>query len=831
MGFSYSIPEVARMCRGEVSAGNTASTTLSAVVTDSRAHHIPPGAVFFALRGERHDGHNYIPELLRNGIECIVAETDPPLTGLPHATGWITTDDTLKSLQRWATEHRKQFEVPVVAITGSNGKTIVKEWLSQLMAPDKTVCKSPLSYNSQVGVPLSVLQLSHSHQIGLFEAGISQHGEMESLNTIISPTIGVFTGIGASHDENFSSRVEKALEKFNLFKGCRDVVCFTDGEAFSLLQQEAKKQGFAPFTIGPEPWANLRVNLPHIDDRTETATATFRGNTFTITFPYTDYASKRNALLCLATMVLLGYDAEQSARQLTTLEQVAMRMEQVEGINGTVIINDSYNNDLIALHIALENLQHNKAREKKCLILSDIFQSGLSDSELIKQVAELINRYQPGKFIGVGPMMLKLRGSINTQAWFYEETRHFLRYHPFSVFSDEVILLKGARKFRFEQIKDALERQSHNTVLEINLGAIIHNLNYFRSIVPSGTRIMAMVKASSYGSGNFEVANVLQYHQVDYLGVAFADEGVELRKAGIRLPIMVMSPERGSFNTIIEHRLEPELYSFMVLSDFVRALDHHNTGTTAPFPVHIEVNTGMHRLGFDAEGITQLIDQLNSTPAINVKSVFSHLATAGDVSDHSFARQQIDLFNNIREQFLSTLKCTKPPMFHILNSDGIIHFPEACYDMVRPGIGLYGFVADAGARMALRQTGKLRSVVSQLRTIEGGETVGYNRSFTAQSRTTVATVAIGYADGFNRKLGNGNYHVSIHGVAAPVIGNVCMDMIMVDVSHIPHVAEGDEVIIFDENNPPTIMAETLGTIPYEVLTSIPSRVKRVFLSE
>jgi len=819
------------MCGGEVVQLPETDPVITGVLIDSRTHRLGAGRVFFALKGERHDGHNYIPDLVRSGITCIVAQQDPPVKGLPSGTGWVKTQNTLKALQLLAKAHRNKFSAPILAITGSNGKTIVKEWLAQLLAHHLTVCRSPLSYNSQVGVPLSLLQLNNTHQIGLFEAGISQPDEMEHLNQVIAPDTGVFTGIGAAHDENFSSREQKTLEKLKLFKGCRNVVCFTDKETYPLLKKYADNEGITLFTIGPEPWTDLTITLPEVDDTRDRAVATFNSKPFTITFPFVDYASKRNTLTCMATMLLLGYDAEETARKITGLEHIAMRMEQVEGINRSVIINDSYNNDLLALNIALEHLHHNKAREGKCLILSDIFQSGLSDEELVSQIADLINRYHPDKFIGIGPMMAKLKGTVATKAWFYDDTELFLRYHPFSGFGDEVILLKGARKFRFERINDALQRQSHNTVLEINLGAIVHNLHYFRSLVSNQTRIMAMVKASSYGSGNFEVANLLQYHQVDYLGVAFADEGVELRKAGIRLPIMVMSPERGAFNTLIEHRLEPELYSFSMLNDFVKALAHNNPGMSSPFPVHIEVNTGMNRLGFDPIQIPSLIKRLNECNDIVVKSVFSHLATAPDTSAKSFARQQIALFENIRQQFLNNLQFSTTPLFHVLNSDGIVHFPEAAYDMIRPGIGLYGFVSDDNARKALRQTGRLRSVVSQLRTIPAGEHVGYNQSFKAERDTQIATVAIGYADGFNRKLGNGNYYVNVNGAPAPVIGDVCMDMIMVDVTGFQNVHEGDEVVIFDENNPPARMAETLGTIPYEVLTSIPARVKRVFLTE
>jgi Alr-MurF fusion protein len=764
-------------------------------------------------------------------VAAVVAETDPDVFASAEGVGWIKTDDTLLALQQFAAEHRKRFSIPVIAVTGSNGKTIVKEWLAQLLAPEMAVCRSPLSYNSRVGVPLSVLQLSPAHQIAIFEAGISMPGEMEPLNHIINPTVGLFTGIGAAHDENFSGRMEKTKEKLKLFKGCTHLVCFDDSsEVFNETVHFANQHNIRLFTIGTGQSSTLQVPAVDVSAADDRLTLCYGGEVFSIRLPFTDFASRANTLLCTAALLLRGYDTETITRRIPALEPVAMRMEQSEGINRCIIINDSYNNDLVALGIAMEHLHHNKARHGKTLILSDIFQSGLNEAALVQEVSHLLNRYMPDKFIGIGPVMSGLKGLVKGQTWFYENTEHFLRYHPFSVFREEVILLKGARSFRFERIRDALQSKSHDTVLEINLGALVHNLNFFRSLLPKATRIMAMVKASSYGSGNFEIAHVLQYQQVDYLGVAYADEGAELRRAGIRLPIMVMSPEQGAFHTLIESHLEPELYSFSILNDFIRFLEHNFPAMSAPYPVHIEVNTGMNRLGFEPDDLPRLCHMLNQTRSVVVRSVFSHLASAHDPSPDGFARQQTECFSRAGKVFLEAYRHGKP-LLHLLNSDGMIQFPDAVYDMVRPGIGLYGFVSDHNVRKQLQPTHTLKSVILQIREIRTGETVGYNSSFTAKHPTKVATVAIGYADGFNRKLGNGNFSVKIGGRTAKVIGDVCMDMIMVDITGMPGIREGDDVVVFDHQTLVDTMCQILETIPYEILTSISPRVKRVFLSE
>ena len=832
MAFQYTIEEIAGMCDATLKGpSHSTEQFISHIITDSRTNVIPGESIFFALMGERHDGHHFVGELANRGVTCFVVESIPEVID-PSLT-FLIVPDTLIALQIFASRHRSKFNIPVAGITGSNGKTIVKEWLSQLLAPEQRTLRSPLSYNSQIGVPLSVLQLNNSYDIAIFEAGISRPGEMEKLREIIRPEFGIFTGIGPAHDENFTSREQKIQEKLKLFINCKQLVmlCEKGGENLrKTVNDFTEKHNIRLFTIGKDIDCSIVITELFTGEQNIRAKLRYETKSFEVIIPFRDEPSVKNALVCIATMLLLGYNPDDISQKVSKLEPVAMRMQQIEGIQGCVIINDSYNNDLLALKMALDHLQNNNSRERKCLILSDIFQSGLDAPAMLRQLADLINSYRPDKFIGIGKALAGLHGKTKCKTWFYDTTEDFIRYHPMSGFRDEVILLKGARSFQFERIRDVLQRQSHGTVMQINLDALVHNLNYYRSKVTHDTRIMAMVKAASYGGGSFEIASVLQHQKVNYLAVAYTDEGVELRKAGIRMPIMVMNPEPASFDLMIGNFLEPEIYSFSVLTNFTNALQAKLPYNAPPYPVHIEVDTGMHRLGFDTGEISALISLLNTTRSLKVASVFSHLATADDMTDTEFAVRQITLFKMIRQQFLDDLKEGRP-LFHILNSAGIINFPDAQFDMVRPGIGLYGIANDPDVQKNLQNVGTLRSVISQIKRVNKGESVGYNRAFIASANMTIAIVAIGYADGYNRKLGNGVGTVFINEMPAEVIGDVCMDMIMVDITNIPDVNTGNEVVIFDNNLAINEIAEKLNTIPYEVLTSVSSRVKRVYLTE
>ncbi|HRZ41248.1 MAG TPA: bifunctional UDP-N-acetylmuramoyl-tripeptide:D-alanyl-D-alanine ligase/alanine racemase [Bacteroidales bacterium] len=830
MPFRYTISQIAEGCGGSVIRCPFPEALVYRVITDSRTVIIPEGCIFFALTGERHDGHNYIKPLADRGVKVFVVSDPDRIENLPAGCCFIRVGNTLDALQRFAAFHRQQFSLPVAAITGSNGKTIVKEWIAQLMPAGKALLRSPMSYNSQVGVPLSVLLLDEPYDLALFEAGISKPGEMEKLEAVIQPTLGVFTGIGPAHDEYFTDRKEKILEKLELFRHVSDIVCFDDEpDAFELLNGMAERKGIRLFTIGNHPGAELAYKVVDKESYATHLEIDWQQQRYSIHFPFTDEASLRNGLLCLGTLLLLGCNAETCVKGLSRLEPVAMRMEQVEGLQECILINDSYNNDLLALRIALDHLLHQNQRPRRTLILSDIYQSGLDASGLLQQLTSLLNTYPPDRFIGIGPMVQGLKGKLTMETWFYDSTEAFLQYHPLSIFSHEVILLKGARSFRFELIMERLQRKSHRTILEVNLQALVNNLNFFRSKLDPGTSVMAMVKAASYGAGNFEIASVLQYQQVQYLAVAYADEGVELRKAGITVPVMVMNPEPGSYQQMIAHHLEPEIYSFGILEEFAAATEARYHADGIPYPVHIEIDTGMHRLGFNPDEVVKLIRKLLTIPSLTVRSVFSHLATADDSTQTAFARQQIAIFKDVRELFVQHYD--HGILFHILNSAGILNFPEARFDMVRPGIGLYGIASDPMVQKQLQQVFTLSSVVSQIREVPAGDSIGYNRSFVAPDHRRIATIAIGYADGFSRKLGNGVGKVRIHDAYAPVVGDVCMDMIMADITDIPEVKEGDDVVIFDDKYLVSEIASLTGTIPYEVLTSVAARVKRVYLKE
>jgi Alr-MurF fusion protein len=665
------------------------------------------------------------------------------------------------------------------------------------------------------------------HRMALFEAGISMPGEMEKLEAVIRPSFGIFTGIGAAHDENFTSRRQKTEEKLKLFANARTLICSSDDEhVLSIIRIYAAKYNITLFTVGRSHDSLVRVMDITPEGDATLVSGLYNKVPFRLQVPFTDEASVKNSLLCFAAMLFLDFPAEKAADGISRLETVAMRMEQSEGINNSIMINDSYNNDVTALTVALDHLKQNNVRPGRFLVLSDILQTGIGKDMLLMELAELLNAYRLTGFVGIGTTLEGLKGRLSCKTWFYEDTDHFLRYHPMSAFRNSVILLKGARPFRFERIRDALQRQSHGTVLEINLNALVHNLNYFRSKLHRDTRVMAMIKASSYGSGSFEIASVLQHHQVEYLAVAYCDEGIELRNAGITLPVMVMNPEPATFDLMITHRLEPAIYSFPLLHGFHKALERSHPN---PYPIHIEVDTGMHRLGFNPEEIPDLIQYLSRQQLLSIRTVFSHLATADNRTDTTFAKAQIDLFSSIRDQFTDAFD--PAPWFHILNSAGILNHPDAQFDMVRPGIGLYGIADDPGVARSLRNTVTLKSVVSQVRKIKKGDSVGYNRSFIAEKDSLIATIAIGYADGFSRHLGQGVGSVLIRNHEARVIGDVCMDMIMADVTAIPDVDTGDEVIIFNDRFPVTTIASRLGTIPYEVLTSLSSRIKRVYLSE
>lgn len=801
------------------------------LLIDSRNLTQTENVLFFAIRGERHDAHEFLPDIYKKGIRNFVVNELPDNVEIEFAeANFIVVSDTLIALHHLAIHHRKQFTYPLIAITGSNGKTIVKEWLWQLLRDDFSIVRSPKSYNSQVGVPLSVWQMEASHELAIFEAGISRLGEMEKLQEILKPNIAILTNIGTAHDENFTGKDQKIIEKLKLLKGAENVICCKDDAVlFTKIQEELS--GSRIFSWSRKTRAELQVARV-TKGKNETIIQGVANNHFSeIRIPFTDDASIENAIHCWATLLLLEMSDETIASRMPQLVQVAMRLELKEGVNNCSVINDSYNSDLGSLSVALDFLNQQQQYPKRTLILSDILQSGKDEQQLYSEVAQLIKGKGVSRLIGVGEGISKMASAFGEmEKTFYPTTSDFLSAYHNSLFHNETILLKGARAFGFEAISKVLQQKAHETVLEIDLNALVHNLNFIKSRLNAGTKVMAMVKAFSYGSGSFEIANILQFHRVDYLAVAYADEGVELRKAGITIPIMVMNPEEQSYDEMIRHNLEPELFSFRVLQLFDEAAKRYRIRhpEQTPVAVHVKLDTGMRRLGFDEADLNELIVRLKNSRDLVVRSVFSHLA-ASDESEHDdFTRKQVRLFITMSDELRKHFNY--PVARHILNSAGILRFPDAQLEMVRLGIGLYGIAANEEEQKNFKNVSTLKTTISQLKNVPKGESIGYSRKGRAKENMKIATVPIGYADGLSRKLSNGTGKMFVNGKPVSVVGNVCMDMCMLDVTGIT-CAEGDEVIIFGADHPITELANDMGTIPYEVLTNVSRRVKRVYYQE
>ena len=824
----YSISEITKIIKGVLIHESDSNALIRELAIDSRRLIMPEGSLFFALTSKRNDGHKYIEELYEKGVRNFVVETEPSNLLLLYNANIILVKNTLFALQALAAAHRKQFNIPVIGITGSNGKTMVKEWLYQLLNESKNIVRSPKSFNSQIGVPLSVWQMREDHDLAIFEAGISEPDEMDHLQPIIQPTIGIFTNIGHAHDENFINRIQKAGEKFKLFTKVKTLVYSIDQKE---LQEGIIKTGLLKnietFTWSRKVAADLQILSVEPDGHFTQLNGIYKGTEISIEIPFTDEASIENAIHCWATMLLMDYSNMLIAKRMRMLQPLAMRLEMKAGINNCTLINDSYSNDIDSLSIALDFLNQQKQHRKKTVILSDILQSGRSENHLYSEVSELLNQKKIDRLIGIGKGISRQASLFKVEKEFFNTTEEFLDSYSLNAFANESILLKGARMYGFERITESLQQKTHETVLEIDLSALVHNLNYYRSKLDPGTKVMAMVKAFSYGSGSFEIANILQFHQVDYLTVAYADEGIELRKAGIKLPIMVMNPDEESFDAIIKYQLEPEIYSFRVLKMLEASLLKLSVNSP-PVGIHIKIDTGMHRLGFDPVEVDELINQIKDRPHIIVKSVFSHLAASDSPANDDFTRHQISLFKMISERI--SFEFEYPILRHIANTAAITRFPEARFDMVRLGIGLYGIAPMPEEQEKLENVSTLRSIISQIKHVQSDDTVGYNRRFKAKNETTIAIVPIGYADGLSRALSNGIGHLKVRGKYAAIVGSICMDMTMIDVTSI-NAHEGDEVIIFGKDLPITRLADEMGSIPYEILTGISQRVKRVYFQE
>ncbi len=799
---------------------------VSGFCLDSRKITSTAQTAFIAISGKNHDGHKYIEYAYRNGIRTFITEKKIEAAGYTGANILIVNNAT-EAFQKIASHHRHQFNLPVIGITGSNGKTIVKEWLNTMLSEDYRIARSPRSYNSQIGVPLSVLNLDSNHTLGIFEAGISQKDEMSKLEKVIDPKIGVLVNIGNAHLESFINKQELADEKARLFLHADTIIYSADYPEISNTLSKPEYQHAAKIS-----WSlkNNSAQLTFSEIRKLTVYSELSGQwkseKISFIVPFSDDASIENCVCCIAIMLHLGYATDVINERLSRLAPVAMRLEVLSGINHSVIINDSYSSDLHSLEIALDFLNQQSHGRKKIVILSDIAQSGLASKELLERVQEILLSKKISELVAIGPSFVENASLLKVPHQVFSGTTEYLQSLQQENLSDSIILIKGARDFKFEKIVDRLQEQAHDTVLEIDLNAMTHNLNYFRAKLKPGVKMMVMVKAFGYGSGAIEVSKLLEFNQVDYLAVAYADEGVALRRSGVSVPIMVMNPDHHSFGSIIRHNLEPEIYSFRTLRLFQEAL--HASSFTGDYPIHIKLDTGMHRLGFEAGEADKLCRELELSSGLKIQSVFTHLAASDSSSFDSFTKDQLGLFEQLTTEISKRLKVDF--MRHAANTGGIQRFSESQYDMVRLGIGLYGVSADESEQSQLQTVGTLKTIISQIKHIQQGDSVGYSRRFIAEKPTTIATIPLGYADGLRRNLSSGAGSVIINNQKCKIAGNVCMDMTMVDITGL-EANEGDEVIIFGAQQSLNEIAHQCGTIPYEILTSISQRVKRIYLSE
>ena len=795
------------------------------ILTDSRSLCFAEDTLFFALKTKRNDGHKYIPDLYERGVRNFVVSDLPQNLDDYVDTNFLQLPNPLKGLQRLAEKYRSQFEVPVVGITGSNGKTIVKEWLYQLLSPEKIITRSPRSYNSQIGVPLSVWLLNETTELGIFEAGISEMGEMEALQSIIRPTVGILTNIGGAHQENFYSVPDKCMEKLTLFKECDVVVYDGDNELISAC---VSKSLFGAREIAWSRKDNERpLYIASIEKGDSSTTVRYRylGMPNEYTIPFIDDASIENSLHCLAVCLYMMLPAEKITERMAHLEPIAMRLEVKEGKNGCVLINDSYNSDLASLDIALDFMSRrseDKGR-KRTLILSDLLETGQTPKLLYRQVADLVQNRGIDKIIGVGEEIRSAASRFDMEKYFFRTTEELLASDLIGQLRNEVVLVKGSRSFHFDDISDRLELKVHETILEINLNALVNNLNHYRSYLKPDTKMVCMVKASAYGAGSYEIAKTLQDHRVDYLAVAVADEGSDLRKAGITSSIIIMNPELTAFKTMFDYKLEPEVYSFHLLNELIKAAEKE--GVTN-FPIHIKLDTGMHRLGFAPQDIPELIARLKRQTSVIPRSVFSHLVGSDSAQFDAFTRRQIETFENVSEELQEAFP--HKILRHICNTAGIERYPGAQFDMVRLGLGLYG--VNPFTNRMLHNVSTLKTTILQVREVPQEDSVGYSRKGRLNRDSRIAAIPIGYADGLNRRLGNGHAYCLVNGQKAPYVGNICMDVCMIDVTDID-CREGDKVIIFGDELPVTVLADALDTIPYEILTSVSNRVKRIYYQD
>ncbi len=823
---TYTIEKITTLIGAHHYGENVADVAF--ILIDSRSLCFPEETLFFALQTNRNDGHKYIPELYQRGVRNFVV-TDVPADRAetyPDAN-FLKVSNTLKALQRLAERHRDEFDIPVVGITGSNGKTMVKEWLYQLLSPEMFVTRSPRSYNSQIGVPLSVWLMDEHTQVGVFEAGISKPGEMAALRAIIRPTIAVLTNLGTAHQENFSSMEAKCREKLVLFHDARTVVYDADDAIVRRIVSETDIQGETIAWSRRDKNAAFYVSEVKKEDAMSVVSYIYKGVAGRYSLPFIDAASVSNSIICAVVALQLGLSRDALDRRMRLLEPVAMRLEVKEGQHGCTLINDSYNSDINSLDIALDfmNRRPDHKGRRHTLILSDIYQSGKASRELYKEVSDLALKRDVEKFIGIGPQLCAQAEEIQLpEKFFFHTVDQFIHSEVFRSLHNEVILLKGARKFGFDQVTELLVKKVHETILEVNLNNVVENLNHYRSFLKPTTKLVCMIKADAYGSGSVEIAKTLQDHRVDYLAVAVADEGVTLRRNGITANVMIMNPEMTAFKTMFDYDLEPEVYSFRLLEALIRAAEKE--GIT-DYPVHVKLDTGMHRLGFDPTAdMKRLIDRLKHQNAIIPRSVFSHFVGSDSDAFDDFSARQFALFDAGSKQLQAAFG--HKILRHMDNSAGIEHFPERQMDMCRLGLGLYG--VDPRTNAMLQNVSTLKTTILQMHSVKAGETVGYSRKGVIEHDSLIAAIPIGYADGLDRRLGNRRCYCLVNGKKAPYVGNICMDVAMIDVTGID-CREGDSVEIFGDHLPVTVLSDVLETIPYEVLTGVSTRVKRVYFQD
>ena len=829
----YSIIKIATLI-GARRVGDT-DAQIGWLLTDSRSLCFPEETLFFALKSARNDGHKYISDLYRRGVRNFVVESRGIQEYCPNSASemndanFLIVPSPLAALQRLAERHRDEFDIPIVGITGSNGKTMVKEWLYQILLPSQKIVRSPKSYNSQIGVPLSVWLLNEQTEVGIFEAGISEPGEMMALRDIIQPTVGVFTSLGSAHQENFRSMEEKCMEKLELMHDTQAMIYCSDNDIVSRCVRRMQYKG------EKIAWSQCDEQVAFFVKTVDGTKISYRykGEDGAFDIPFSDEASIEDCITCAATALYLGITPEQLAERMPVLEPVAMRLEVKDGQRGCVLINDSYNSDVNSLDIALDFMNRRQFSPltshpsllKNTLILSDMYQTGVAPEQLYAQVSDLCVKRGIQKFIGIGTDLSAQADKIQiVDKQFFLDVQHFLTSDTFSSLRNELILLKGARSFGFDQITEQLEQKVHETILEVNLNAVVNNLNYYRSFLKPETKMVCMIKADAYGAGAIEIAKTLQDHRVDYLAVAVADEGVTLRKAGITANIMIMNPEMTAFKTMFDYDLEPEVYSFRLLDALIRAA--RKEGITG-WPVHIKLDTGMHRLGFDPiNDMDELIDRLKHQNAIIPRSVFSHFVGSDSDGFDEFSARQFALFDEGSKKLQAAF--THKILRHMDNSAGIEHFPERQMDMCRLGLGLYG--VDPRDNRILNTVSTLKTTILQMRHVPAGDTVGYSRKGKIDHDSVIAAIPIGYADGLNRHLGNRRCYCLVNGQKAEYVGNICMDVAMIDVTGID-CHEGDMVEIFGEHLPVTTLSDIIDTIPYEVLTGVSNRVKRVYFQD